>query len=118
MKTFEELQAIRQKTLAKVAGRREKIGTRVIVGMGEVGIEAGARDIVLAIMDAFRKRDLYDLTLMQNGNLEKTGNEPIVMVEIPGKDTVTYTNVNVDMIDRIVDEHVVGGTPVSDYIKA
>jgi len=38
-----------------------------------------------------------------------------VDVILPGQEKVTYVKVKPDMVDRIVREHLIGGTPVGEY---
>ena len=52
MKTLEELQAIREKTLSQVSLRKdEKTKARVVVGMATCGIAAGARPVMMAFLE-------------------------------------------------------------------
>ena len=51
MKSIQELEAIRQKTLANIQQRKEHNGTRIVVGMATCGIAAGARPVLAAFMD-------------------------------------------------------------------
>lgn len=115
MKSFAELEAIRQKTLDKVNLRRENEGTRVVVGMATCGIAAGARPVMLAFLDEVSKRGLLDVTVAQTGCIGMCRLEPIVEVTVPGQDKVTYVKVTPEMVGRIVAEHVVNGKPVDEY---
>ena len=115
MKSFAELEAIRQKTLDKVNLRREHEGTRIVVGMATCGIAAGARPVMLAFLDEVSKRGLLDVTVAQTGCIGMCRLEPIVEITVPGQDKVTYVRVTPDMVPRIVTEHVVNGKPVDEY---
>ena len=115
MKSFAELEAIRQKTLDKVNLRREHEGTRIVVGMATCGIAAGARPVMLAFLDEVSKRGLLDVTVSQTGCIGMCRLEPIVEITVPGQDKVTYVRVTPDMVPRIVTEHVVNGKPVDEY---
>jgi len=118
MKTLAELEAIRLKTLDKVNLRREKTAKRIVVGMGTCGIAAGARDVLVACMNEVAKRDMLDVIIAQNGCIGMCDKQPIVQVQIPGEETVTYGNVTPAVAARIVAEHVVGGKPVAEYVIA
>jgi NADP-reducing hydrogenase subunit HndB len=116
MKTIEELDAIRKKALESVNLRKDrKEGTRVVVGMATCGIAAGARPVLLAMMDEVRKRNLKDVTVTQTGCIGVCRLEPIVEVYRPGEDKVTYVKVDPDMVPRIVAEHIVNGTPLREF---
>ena len=98
MKSLAELEAIRQKTLEKVAMRKEGSDEiRVVVGMATCGIAAGARPVMLKFVDEVRTRN------------------PMVDVILPGKEKVTYVKVTPEMVSRIVAEHIVNGRVVTEY---
>lgn len=115
MKSFADLEAIRQKTLDKVNLRREHEGTRIVVGMATCGIAAGARPVMLAFLDEVSKRNLLDVTVAQTGCIGMCRLEPIVEISVPGQDKVTYVKVAPEMVPRIVQEHVVNRNPVDEY---
>ncbi|MDO4547776.1 MAG: (2Fe-2S) ferredoxin domain-containing protein [Clostridia bacterium] len=115
MKSFADLQAIRQKTLDKVNLRREHEGVRIVVGMATCGIAAGARPVMLAFLDEVNKRDLREVAVAQTGCIGMCRLEPIVEILVPGQEKVTYVKVQPDMVPRIVTEHVVNGRPVAEY---
>ncbi|HNX62603.1 MAG TPA: (2Fe-2S) ferredoxin domain-containing protein [Candidatus Limiplasma sp.] len=116
MKSIAELEAIRQKTLERVAYRKEADNDiRVVVGMATCGIAAGARPVMLAFMDEIKKRGLTNVTVSQTGCIGMCRLEPMVDVIVPGKTKVTYVNMNPDMVPRIVTEHLVNGNPVMEY---
>ncbi len=116
MKTIAELEAIRQKTLERVAYRKEADNDiRIVVGMATCGIAAGARPVMLAFLDEIKKRNLQNVTVSQTGCIGMCRLEPMVDVTIPGKEKVTYVNLNPDMVPRIVTEHIVNGNPVLAY---
>ena len=116
MKTIADLEAIRQKTLERVAYRKEgDSDIRIVVGMATCGIAAGARPVMLAFLDEIKKRNLSNVTVSQTGCIGMCRLEPMVDVIVPGKEKVTYVKLNADMIPRIVTEHIVNGNPVMEY---
>lgn len=115
MKSLAELEAIRQKTLDQVNLRKDREGTRVVVGMATCGIAAGARPVLVAFMDEIGKRGLTDVTVAQTGCIGMCRLEPMVEITTPGQEKVTYVNVKPDMVARIVTEHVVNGNPVTQF---
>lgn len=115
MKSIKDLEEIRNKTLDTVNLRKERKGTRVVVGMATCGIAAGARPVMLALLDEVGRRGLKDVTVAQTGCIGVCRLEPIVEVYRPNEEKVTYVKVNPDMIPRIVTEHIVNGNPVVEY---
>ena len=116
MKSIADLEAIRQKTLERVAYRKDADSDiRVVVGMATCGIAAGARPVMLAFMDEIQKRNLKNVTVSQTGCIGMCRLEPMVDVIIPGQEKVTYVKLNADMVPRVVTEHIVNGNPVLEY---
>jgi len=116
MKSLADLQAIRAKTLENINMRKEgDNAARVIVGMATCGIAAGARPVMLKFLEEIKERDLQHVTVSQTGCIGMCRLEPMVDVILPGQDKVTYVKVKPDMVDRIVKEHLIGGTPVAEY---
>ena len=116
MKSLADLQAIRAKTLENINMRKEdENAARVIVGMATCGIAAGARPVMLKFLEEIKERDLQHVTVSQTGCIGMCRLEPMVDVILPGQEKVTYVKVKPDMVDRIVTEHLIGGTPVAEY---
>ena len=119
MKSLAELEAIRQRTLEKVAMRKEgDDAVRVVVGMATCGIAAGARPVMMAFMTETTNRHLSNVTVSQTGCIGMCRYEPMADVFIPGKNKVTYVNLDETKARRIVAEHVVNGNPVVEYMIA
>ena len=115
MKTIQELEEIRKKTLDTINIRKDRSGTRVVVGMATCGIAAGARPVLLSIMDEVKKHNLADVVVAQTGCIGMCRLEPIVEVYKPGEDKVTYIKVNASKAIRIVNEHIMKGKVVEEY---
>jgi len=115
VKSLDDLKKIREEALKKQQLKETSGKTEVIVGMGTVGIAAGARETLKAILDKIESDNLSDIIVRQTGNIGLDSFEPIVQVLLPGQEKVTYGKVNPEMARRIIDEHVVGGKVVTDY---
>ena len=116
MKTLQELEAIRQKTIHELNLRKNREdGVRVVVGLATCGIAAGARPVMAAFVDEINKRHLDNVTVSQTGCIGLCRLEPIVEVYMPGKEKVTYCKVKPEQVARIVSEHIVNGNPVVEY---
>lgn len=115
MKSLKELEEIRNRTLAQIDIRKQKEGVRVVVGMATCGIAAGARPVLSALMEEVAKRSLSNVTVSQTGCIGVCRLEPIVEVYTPEAEKVTYVNVTPGMVKRIVAEHIVNGSPVTEY---
>lgn len=115
MKTIEELERIRQEALERVNLRKDRSGTRIIVGMATCGIAAGARPVMLAIMDELEKRNITDVVVAQTGCIGLCKFEPIVEVLRPGEEKVTYVKMNPEKARQVVVEHVINGHVIKDW---
>ena len=116
MKSLADLQAIRAKTLENINMRKEdENAARVVIGMATCGIAAGARPVMLRFMEDIQAQDLQHVTVSQTGCIGMCRLEPMVDVILPGQEKVTYVKVKPEMVDRIVKEHLIGGTPVEEY---
>lgn len=115
MKSLEELEAIRKKTLDTINLRKDQEGTRIVVGMATCGIAAGARPVLAAFMDEVAKRNLQNVVVAQTGCIGVCRLEPIVEVYKPDQDKVTYVKVTPDMVAKIVTEHIVNGKVVDEF---
>ncbi len=114
VKTLEDLKRLRQEALEK---RKVKSATgeiQIVVGMGTVGIAAGARETLKAILDYVEQNNLSDIIVRQTGNIGLDSYEPIVQVIVGEQPKVTYGRVTPDVARRIMKEHVLGGTIVKE----
>lgn len=116
MKSLEELAALRERMKNNVAMRQDNsTATRVVVGMATCGIAAGARPVLTAFVEEVNRRGLKDVVVTQAGCIGMCKLEPIVEVFQPGKQKVTYVKMTPEKVSRIVTEHLVNGSPVTEY---
>ena len=117
MKSLAELQAIRDRAKAQLDLRKENPNAaKVLVGMATCGIAAGARPVLNAFTEEIAKRGLtQDVTVTQTGCIGICQYEPVVEVEIPGQEKVTYVKVAPEMVARIVNDHLVNHNVVTEY---
>ena len=115
MKSLQELEAIRKKTLEQVNLRKDREdGTRIVVGMATCGIAAGARPVLHAFIEEVQKRKLSNVIVSQTGCIGMCKFEPMVEVYRPGEEKVTYVRVTPQMVPQIVAEHIVNGKAVTE----
>ena len=116
MKSLEELAALRERMKNNVAMRQDNsTATRVVVGMATCGIAAGARPVLTAFVEEVNRRGLKDVVVTQAGCIGMCKLEPILEVFQPGKEKVTYVKMTPEKVSRIVTEHLVNGSPVTEY---
>jgi NADP-reducing hydrogenase subunit HndB len=115
MKSMAELEKIRKSTLEKIRMRKNKNGLRVVVGMATCGIAAGARPVMNAFLEEFKKRNINNVSVTMTGCIGVCRLEPIVEVIDPDGKKVTYVRMTPEKVARIVAEHVVNGRVCLDY---
>ncbi len=115
MKSLAELAAIRDKMKDKVVIREGSTETRVVVGMATCGIAAGARPVMNAFTEELARRSLKGVTVSQTGCIGMCQYEPIVEVFVPGQEKVTYVQMTVEKVAKIVTDHIVNGNIVTEY---
>jgi len=114
IKSLEELRHLREQVEREISTRKDT-GTTVIVGMGTCGIAAGARDTMHAILEELHKRDI-EANVTTVGCIGMCAREPLVDIEQAGKPRVTYGNVTPDMVSRLIEEHLVKGHVVEEWV--
>lgn len=116
MKSLEELAALRERMKQNVEMRQDNSQkTRVVVGMATCGIAAGARPVLTAFAEEVSRRNLSEVSVTQTGCIGMCKLEPIVEVFRPGEEKVTYVKMSPDKVARVVSEHLVNGSPVTEY---
>lgn len=114
MKSLAELAKIRDEAKKKV-DLREKKGTRIVVGMATCGIAAGARPVLLALVEEIKKRNLQDVEVVQTGCIGVCRLEPLVEVYSDNGEKVTYVSMTPEKARKIIADHIVNGKVVSEY---
>ena len=116
IKSVEDLKRIREEALKKRQLKTEPGNIQIIVGMGTPGIAAGARETMKAILEIIEKQNLANIVVRQTGNIGIDSWEPIVQVVIGDQPKVTYGKVTPVAVERIINEHILGGNIVKEYV--
>jgi len=115
MKTLEELKAIKQKMQQQIELRKEHKGYRILVGMADCGIAAGARPVMISLIEEIQKRNLSDVIVTQMDCIGICQLEPIIEVIQPDGQKFIYTKMNVGKAKRVIAEHIVNGSVITEY---
>lgn len=117
MKSLEELKAIRMRVQSQVDMRERGEGqTRIVVGMATCGIASGARPVLNKLSSLIQEKELIKtVQVTQTGCIGLCQYEPIVEVYVPGQEKITYIKMTPDKAAEVVEKHIIGGTPVTDY---
>lgn len=115
--TLEKIREIREEKKKQMQSRfiiNDRVN--VIVGMGDSGIKAGAKEVLRTFIEEFTKREMYDVVLKQVGVEEEYGVEPVVMVYLPEMGSVKYKEITPELVSRIIDEHIVKKKILKEFV--
>lgn len=116
MNSLDELKAIQARMQYQMGIRNDNNEKgKVVIGMGTCGIAAGAKDVVLAFTENLGKNNIFDIAVIQDGNLCCDDSAPIAEVSIGTSEKVTYVKLNAEKVAKIVSEHIIGGKVVTEY---
>ncbi len=114
LKSLAELQQLRQQVQRDIQARTHT-NTTITVGMGTCGIAAGARDVMTAILSELERRGI-SAHVTTVGCIGMCSKEPLVDVQQGNEPRVTYANVTPAMVGRIIEEHLVQGRVVEEWV--
>ena len=119
MKTLEELKAVRESMEGEVALRTHgnassKYERHVLVCGGTGCTSSSSPKIIAKLNEEFAAKGLTDkVQIVKTGCFGLCERGPIMIVYPEGS---FYSRVDVDEIPRIVDEHLIGGNPVKEFL--
>ncbi|PWJ15452.1 NAD(P)-dependent iron-only hydrogenase diaphorase component flavoprotein [Ruminococcus flavefaciens] len=119
MKTLEELKVVRDSMVGEVALRTHgnassKYERHVLVCGGTGCTSSGSPKIIAELEKEFAEKGLTDkVKIVKTGCFGLCERGPIMIVYPEGS---FYSRVKVDEIPRIVDEHLIGGNPVKEFL--
>jgi (2Fe-2S) ferredoxin len=116
MKTVDELRELREKARRSLALREGEKSARVSVAMGTCGIAAGARDVLMAVVEELAARGVIDVAVTQSGCRGLCEREPMMEVEKTGMAVVTYGDLNAEKAKVIVAQHLGKGVMVEEWV--
>ena len=94
----------------------ERDGSWLIkVGLASCGIAAGGRKVYEALSTQLQEKRL-DVRLKQTGCMGMCYNEVLVEVSSPQNGRTFYGRVTPNKVERIINEHLIGGKPVTEWI--
>ncbi len=90
-------------------------GTAIYIGTGTCGTAAGARETLQAIRAELDKRGIR-AHVGTVGCIGMCAKEPLVDIQQAGKSHVLYGNIQSDMVSRLIEQHLVKGEPVKEWV--
>ncbi|MFC1525108.1 ferredoxin [Planctomycetota bacterium] len=114
----EDLAKIREQMSKTMNLRDGEAHAKVTVHMGTCGIAAGARKIMNTLMALIEEKQSKDIILTTSGCAGLCSREPMMTVELKGKASIKYVELNEDKTKKIFTDHVLGGVIVKEYALA
>ncbi|GMU22744.1 MAG: hypothetical protein AMXMBFR13_28290 [Phycisphaerae bacterium] len=114
LSSLQDLTRVREEAKAD---RRLRVmtGTVVSVGMGTCGIAAGARETYEALEQELVRRGIQ-AHVASVGCIGMCVKEPLVDIRQAGGQRILYANVQPDMVARLIEQHLVKGEPVKEWV--
>jgi len=109
-----DLQQLRQQLQRDIKARADTT-TTITVGMGTCGIAAGAREVMHAILAELDRRGIT-AHVTTVGCIGMCSKEPLVDIQQGDEPRVTYGNIDTTKVPRLIDEHLVQGRVVDEWV--
>jgi NADP-reducing hydrogenase subunit HndB len=116
IRSLEDLKAVRKEAQAQVDLRSGQKDMRITVHMGTCGIAAGGRDILVAILERLGDAGAEKATVQQAGCAGLCDQEPMISISDKSGGVFRYGRLDKNKVRQIVDQHVVRGQPVREYL--
>jgi len=114
LENCEELRKMRT-AVRKNQKIRADTRTKIVIGMGTCGVAAGAQETRDAIVEELQRRGM-DIDVATVGCIGMCSKEPLVDIQQAGMPRITYCNVHPDMVPRLIDEHLLEGSVVEEWV--
>jgi NADP-reducing hydrogenase subunit HndB len=115
---IEDLQKIKDRVHAETALRDGFNRVKVTVHMGTCGIASGAKEVMDALMREIEEAGVSDVMITTSGCMGLCSREPLVTVEIIGRDPIKYEYVNPNKMRQIFKRHVLEGEIQTPFVLA
>ncbi len=90
--------------------------TTVTVHLATCGIAAGAREVLLALVEKAGQVNRQDIEVKRGRCIGRCSTEPNVTVEISGQDPVVYQKMTTEKMREVFQKHVLGGEVQTEYV--
>lgn len=107
--TVADLKKIKEKVLSEMTVREGGQRAKITVHMGTCGIAAGARAVMDSLMNEIAEAGVTDLIVTTSGCAGMCSKEPMVTVEIPGKEPILYGQMDANKMRQVFRRHVLQG---------
>ncbi len=113
-----DLKKIKERVLAETALREGGQRAKITVHMGTCGISAGARAVMDSLMSEIAEAKTTDVMVTTSGCAGMCSREPMVTVEILGKEPIVYGHMDANKMRQVFKRHVLQGEVQSTFAIA
>ena len=117
LKSLEELQQLRTQLQKDIKARTETKHDHHRRAWARAASPPGAREVMQAVLDELDAREI-DAHVTTVGCIGMCSREPLVDIQQGDEPRITYGNVTPTMVPRIIDEHLVNGQVVEEWVVA
>ncbi|SHH77773.1 NADH-quinone oxidoreductase subunit F [Sporobacter termitidis DSM 10068] len=89
---------------------------KIVIGLGSCGIAAGGLKVKKAFQDLLSEHPGLNVSMAETGCMGMCYKEVMVEIIDDNGNSTIYGEVNEEKAKQIFDSHVLGGTPVRDYV--
>ncbi len=115
---IEDLKKIKDRVMQETSPRAGVHRAKVTVHMGTCGIASGAREVLNALMREIEASATPDVMVTTSGCMGLCSREPLVTVEIPGKDPIKYEKMNENKMRQVFKRHIMEGEVQTPFVLA
>ena len=107
--TIADLKKIKDKVHSETALREGAQRAKITVHMGTCGVAAGARAVMDSLMSEIAEAGVADVMVTTSGCAGMCSKEPMVTVEMLGKEPIVYGQMDVNKMRQVFKRHVQQG---------
>ncbi len=120
VKSYEDLDKLVKKYKRDVVLRETGIqvdnNVEVLVGLGETGIKAKADEVLKYLGEYVFKHDITNVRVVRSQFKDHCDKAPLVMVNMPNKESVLYGNVDKKVAKAIIEDHILNNKIVESNV--
>ena len=116
--TIADLKKVKEKVLAETAVRDGHQRVKVTVHMGTCGIASGAKEVLDALLSEIEASGKSDIAVTTSGCMGLCSREPLVTVEIAGKEPIKYEYMNANKMRQVFKRHILEGEIQIPFVLA
>jgi NADP-reducing hydrogenase subunit HndB len=116
--SIEDLKKIKDSVQAGVNLREGGYRAKVNVHMGTCGIASGAREVLGALMREVEESAVTDVMVTTSGCMGLCSREPLVTIELAGKEPIKYEKMDEKKMRQVFKRHVLEGEIQTPFVLA